>query len=224
MFSGRRGIHCWVCDKLARHLTSKNRSAVAEYLNILSAKTPSRIILGESVHHSIRRAHKIVEPYFDEMVAEQNFFGTIEKRKKLLEMIADEESAKYLSTQIMSMEQNDSKCVWDLVKKTLQNKRGGSYRVRNNLMEIQLSYIYPRLDIAVSKAANHLLKAPFCVHPKTGKICVPFNPSAANKFDPTNVPTIRHLLKEIDQFDDINVDTNNADGKTRIMVSANCIL
>jgi DNA primase small subunit len=62
--------------------------------------------------------------------------------------------------------------------------------------------LYPRLDINVSKGTNHLLKAPFCVHPKTGKVCVPFNPSLVQKFDPVTVPTINLLLDEINAFDE----------------------
>jgi DNA primase small subunit len=63
--------------------------------------------------------------------------------------------------------------------------------------DIVLQYTYPRLDAEVSKHRNHLLKAPFCIHPKTGRVCVPVDPSTIDEFDPEAVPTVEQLLQEL---------------------------
>lgn len=207
MFSGRRGIHCWVCDKTARHLTNKNRNAIAEYLNMFTVQNQTnRVIIGsDRMHHSLKRAHQICDTYFEEIcLNDQNLFGTVEGRNRLLTLIADETIRQDLQAKLDTVENGDSKLVWDLVKRYVQANRIQSQMQRKLkflIEEIQLTLLCPRLDISVSKGANHLLKAPFCVHPKTGKVCVPFNPLAISKFDPTSVPTIRQLLKEVDQFD-----------------------
>ena len=64
------------------------------------------------------------------------------------------------------------------------------------LPAIVFAFTYPRLDVEVSKHRNHLLKAPFCIHPKTGKICVPFRLANLEEFDPNAVPTCRVLMDE----------------------------
>lgn len=64
--------------------------------------------------------------------------------------------------------------------------------------EIMLQYCFPRLDINVSKGINHLLKSPFSVHPKTGRISVPIDLQKLDEFDPFAVPTISLLCHELD--------------------------
>ena len=66
--------------------------------------------------------------------------------------------------------------------------------------DMVLFYTYPRIDAEVSKHRNHLLKAPFCIHPKTGRVCVPVDPERINEFDPESVPTVGKLLRELDDL------------------------
>merc|ERR1719433_99209 len=71
------------------------------------------------------------------------------------------------------------------------------------LKDVVVQYTYPRLDINVSKQMNHLLKSPFVVHPKTGRVCVPINPDAIDAFDPAEVPTIGRLVEELNETNDV---------------------
>lgn len=211
VFSGRRGIHCWVCDKQARHLDTKGRGAIADYLQVSMSSgegSATKVTLYDKQHHSIRRARTIVESHFNEVIIQdQNAFGSPAGVEKLLKMVSDENCRKELQQQFAPAA-NDSATVWSIFEDYFLSRRGQlKPKMKNVVDEVKMAMLYPRLDINVSKGTNHLLKAPFCVHPKTGKVCVPFNPSLAQKFDPMTVPTINLLLDEINTFD---VKTNEA--------------
>lgn len=77
--------------------------------------------------------------------------------------------------------------------------------------DIILQYTYPRIDAEVSKHRNHLLKAPFCVHPKTGRVCVPVDPDRVDEFDPEKVPDVETLLNELNSAAEMEVDGENAE-------------
>lgn len=197
VFSGRRGIHCWVCDRSARVLNGKQRSAISDYLEIVvfgGENGVTKCYFGEKMHHSVKRAHRIMEPFFEEVcLIEQDIFKTPSAINKLLTALTDVNIKKEFEKILDSTEQN-SKSIWEAFLKFVESKREQGIQ-RNKFKfikeEMQFIFLYPRIDSNVTKGFNHLLKSPFCIHPKTGKLCIPFNPNVAGKFDPTKVVTIK---------------------------------
>jgi DNA primase small subunit len=96
--------------------------------------------------------------------------------------------------------------------KTMSSQDKG--RLENWPAEVVFRYTYPRLDINVSKMRNHLLKSPFCVHPKTGRVCVPIQPEKMCDFDPFAVPTLPQLMKELDDYEAKNRSNDTKDDST----------
>ncbi|KAJ8879965.1 hypothetical protein PR048_020586 [Dryococelus australis] len=202
VFSGRRGVHCWVCDEAARKLDTSARAALAEYLQLVSGgvnQTKKVTLPGDKLHHSIKRAKGFIEQQFVTLVEEQDILGSPAALASVLALVTDAELRQELEKE--AQRYSSSRERWDAIVRYIhtQQERGQLKRRQQFIVEeIMLQYSYPRLDINVTKGLNHLLKAPFCIHPKTGKVCMPFNPRSAEKFNPMTVPTIRLITSEVD--------------------------
>ena len=163
VYSGRRGIHCWISDKTARQLGQTGRSAVAEYLQVLTggdSKAKKVHLKAEGIHPSISHAIKIIEKKFEELCLDgQDILGTTERCKKVLAIISDDSVRNKLESDFTSAKYKTSLERWNHLKKMVSEV---------TVKEIMLQFAYPRLDINVTKGLNHLLKSPFCIHPKTG--------------------------------------------------------
>ena len=94
----------------------------------------------------------------------------------------------------------DAVKVLNKIRNLSQDQKVLRAKLRKCIPDIVFAYIYPRLDADVSKHQNHLLKSPFCVHPKTGRVCVPMEVAKIDSFDPFSVPTLPQLMRELDNY------------------------
>lgn len=210
VYSGRRGIHCWVTDKRARKLSGEARNAVAEYLSLIQGgefKAKKVTFDSYSLHPSIEKAIDIIDCYFESLILDkQKLLETKEQIKAIIDLCPDLELKKQLESNLYKSVHKSSTDRWNelvLICKTyIRHKKKHKCHLPS---ELKVQLCYPRLDINVTKGLNHLLKTPFSVHPKTGKICVPIDFSKIDTFDPFKVPNINELCSQIDS---INQDEN----------------
>lgn len=205
VYSGRRGIHCWVSDPGARKLGQSGRSAVAEYLQVISggeSKT-KKVNFKTTLHPSISKSLEIIKDSFERLcLVDQDILGDSSRWTKVLALIPDNDLREELAENMVKKKNSIER--WnmmnDYITSFLKRRIPKPKTSTNILAEIMIQFAYPRLDIAVSKGLNHLLKSPFVVHPKTGRVCIPIDPAKAEFFDPETVPTITQLTSEIDKF------------------------
>lgn len=198
VYSGRRGVHCWVCDEAARKLSVAARSAVAEYLSLVKGgeETVKKVVLTDPIHPFIRESLAVVQQYFTRYaVKDQDILGRKEYVDKVLALMPED-----VRKELQQLFQNEKKpeMRWKHIEDQALKKQGTSKKGQHFDKEIMLQYCYPRLDVNVSKGVNHLLKSPFSVHPKTGRISVPIDLKELDAFDPFDVPTISMICQELD--------------------------
>ena len=211
VYSGRRGVHCWVCDKKARDLSAAGRGAIVEYLSLIQGgNSDKRVFLRSPVHPYIQRCLKVVSSYWKTYALEsQDFLANVEHVKEILKLIPYPTICKEVEEAFKKPNCQNSIDRWLKLKTictTAYNADPKQYnKIRYTAWEIMLQYCFPRLDVNVSKGVNHLLKSPFCIHPKTGRVCVPIDYHSVDQFDPFNVPTINKLCMEVENVERENL-------------------
>lgn len=205
VYSGRRGIHCWVCDEKARQLSADARGAIAQYLTVVKggSSMSKRVKLWDRVHPCIQRATSIIEEHFVQYaVVGQDIFGDEKKRGNILALVPDDEMRMNLENRFQQLSNGVE--MWEVIKKEAKlAHQKGSKKCTHLIEEIMLQFCYPRLDVNVTKGVNHLLKSPFCVHPKTGRVCIPFSADEVDKFDPFSAPIISDVIEEMNTFNNV---------------------
>eukprot|EP00477_Mikrocytos_mackini_P000945 GAHX01001015.1.p1 GENE.GAHX01001015.1~~GAHX01001015.1.p1 ORF type:complete len:459 (-),score=70.44 GAHX01001015.1:61-1404(-) len=227
VFSGRRGIHCWVCDERERFMTQTARASIAAYLriykgnkyNVSAVEYP--VVDDYGLHPVFRRAYKICGEYFHDLFIKQyDMFTNSDLRTRLLDIVGYKGGEK-LKLKVEEIIKNkldgdkNSSRIWDVVlscieehDKAIATKRKNNSSVGHGatdgnhcskiLLTIYISFTYPRIDIEVSKQLNHLLKAPFSIHPGTGNVCIPLDKENVDDYNQIiECPNVTSLWNEL---------------------------
>ncbi|OXB37025.1 DNA primase small subunit [Cryptococcus neoformans] len=210
VYSGRRGIHCWISDQSALDLTDDQRRALVTFLEVIKGgkeqnkKVNVRGPIGDAaLHPFLSEALDTLKPLFSSLcIYDQDCFKGEKGWEALLSILPTDRTvigplrAKWEKNPDSSSDEK-----WrELMSEIAKHKKEEAIMTKftKAIEDVVLQYTYPRIDAEVSKHRNHLLKSPFCVHPGTGRVCVPINPSLIDEFDPDTVPTVGQLLNELD--------------------------
>ncbi|PWN47988.1 prim-pol domain-containing protein [Violaceomyces palustris] len=230
VYSGRRGIHCWVSDREACELADDARKAIVGWLEVIkgSSNQVKKVDTSStggggmgnhprSLHPSLRRAIGGDGPasgplklaFVDTVLKDQDCFRSRRHWETLLQLLpsTETEAVGRLRTKWESSSPHSERSSlekWSDVMEAAH--RSGEHRSKSIwrpcLEDIILQYTYPRIDSEVSKHLNHLLKSPFVVHPATGRVCVPLDPEKVADFDPeSDCPTVAQLLRELNSWE-----------------------
>lgn len=196
VFSGRRGFHCWVADRSARELNAEARRAIGDYFSLITGgmSMVKRVTLNpkHGIHPMVAKALEEIDKEFDDlMVDKQDFLATDHLMQSVIDLCTDDNlQAKLSECKHRARTTSDR---WKMMQLISRSYKGNK---KNYLIqEIKLQHCFPRIDANVTKGLNHLLKLPFCIHPKTGNVCVPISIETIDSFDLVAVPNIKYMTK-----------------------------
>lgn len=207
VFSGRRGVHCWVSDKRMRALPESGRRSVVEYLKATTAAVTSGSGVPPPLHPHLQRTLDIAKTYFvDVVLREQDVWASAEGARALAATVPDGRLRNELLRMWVGngdINSNGNTTAGDTLSLQRWLDVSNTYnRLNTTTFHLSawkrarvLAALAPRLDAEVTRQPGHLLKAPFCVHPSTGRVCVPFSPETEKPFSPfSDAPTVHQLF------------------------------
>jgi len=195
VYSGRRGVHLWVLDGKAMVASDEVRAAIATALNLELTKDKKRATTRMLRMIEVYELWESVEDAFLDLIVNSSYLDSFAN----LEDVVDRLDLKHDGTKNLADDafgQDSTHDRWKFIEERVAYMATQHSWMQSRLRETMLVYVWPRLDFAVTKAKNHLIKSPYVAHPKTGRIAVPIDPDNYYQFDPSTAPTLANLGTE----------------------------
>lgn len=198
LYSGRRGVHLYVCDESAMRLGDDARTAIVDRLNLGFSKGNKRAARGVHVLATMNHLMGAVMYAFGEnMVKGMQLLDPLQARLEFVDRLDLANDPAFSDFEDGVLGKADGVAVWEYVQEKIKHASTKKSWMQTLLEEVVLAYVWPRLDANVSKHLNHLLKAPLVAHPKSGRVALPVDIANVYNFNPANVPNLNHWDGEL---------------------------
>ena len=187
VYSGRRGVHLWVLDDRAFGWNDAERGALCKFIALSPSKRDPRVI--DTSH--IRKNPSFGEPTWaaldralEVLLAPKSAggVGLLDKKRdiesfidKLFDVEVEEtfveERAHVKGLALLNTNTKTGKQAYEALKDALVGNL--FYVIR--LEDAILSLLWPVIDLNVTAKTNHVTKAMFSLHAKTGRVAVPLS-------------------------------------------------
>lgn len=196
VYSGRRGMHCWVVDEKSRKYSSIMRVNIVKKMQMV-------FCVGEPDFEteSFRSYREIVLQGMDQyMEVNPDLFKHVEITKYILGKIYNiqtDQGNKMFDTAVAQITKmtREGKKGKDIVQSWLSKVFKSKKKRLFMQYQIALAICMPRIDEKVTTQFSHPMKLPFCVHPSTNRICMVMDSEQAHSFFPDENSVI--LIKEL---------------------------
>lgn len=201
LFSGRRGVHCWVLDPAAGTLNEVTRRSIASFIKELSKLggiPPSmRIARQACIEHIYSQ---ILLPRFEVMIAANRInISNTETMAVIANAVQTPVSSGREFLRVMAhLERNPeySASAWTQLKKILADAG------HPPLVDLVFYVLFPKIDYNVVPSLKHLLRCPMSVHTGSMGVVVPLLVSEMDSINPAMLPNLRvpHSMNNFAQW------------------------
>ena len=185
-YSGRRGAHLTVHDRRACALSDEARGSLVSFLTA-AGTSPAAFagIVAAPFFDEMWKTH--VKPYmtFCVKAADEGGAGLFDSVLDRNDFVA---SLDHDALAAASLDADSGPQLWHALLAAADETS------LPRLQQAVAARVWPQIDAAVTKRKDHLSKAPFSKHGKTGRIALPIL-GDLSRFKPSDCPTAEQLLR-----------------------------
>lgn len=177
LFSGRRGVHGWIKDKIANSFDQAQRVAILNYLTMVHDQKRTQTI------EEIPNEAKPLRDRIYSIIAKSYLLNSSEE--SLVEIGIAKKKAKDIIQRVKTSSEFDAQ-TYNLIIPSNQT-------VRNKLSHEIILKRYPRIDRKVTMDTRRVSRMPYSIHGNTGQLAVVIKD--IKSFYPDSAPNVWDALK-----------------------------